>query len=453
MDNQGLTPEEFEILFGDVVRREIEMLSTQEPPGQAQPEEPTVLLDAPGAAAAPTAAGAEATSSPSDESQILVGPLHSDAPATPKRRWLSGALIALAMVGAIALAGFLAFQRQSENSGSATLTEAVTGEVEDDQEVAEPEDDQETAEAEDDQETAEAEDDQEIAEGEGDEAGRIAAAPEEGDGPDEARADDQLDVPEAEAAIAADQAEVPGTETDAPSPDATDPGAGEGGEVVEGAEVVAPESTTTTTNVTATTPAPAPVGSQVGAVAGTSVCQDPVGDVMLVFDVPDEPEFAAPAVTDLVEAELTVSATQVVVRWRTSEQVPTIIGQPGESTFQVGSYGVTLWSDDPSVVTADEPFRRVNLIADIGFGDLAAVSTGTDPSLRNNPGTGELALDGDSIVATFAIAALGDFPAEFNWTAFVAAGVLNDAVEPTNFASARDEACASFEDSGEPFPG
>ena len=30
MANQGLTPEQFEILFGDVIRREIEMLAAQE---------------------------------------------------------------------------------------------------------------------------------------------------------------------------------------------------------------------------------------------------------------------------------------------------------------------------------------------------------------------------------------------------------------------------------------
>ena len=152
----------------------------------------------------------------------------------------------------------------------------------------------------------------------------------------------------------------------------------------------------------------------------------------------------------MVAVELQVTATQVVVRWQTAGVVPANLGQAGESPVEVGSYTAILWSEDPTIVSADEPIRRVNLIADIDFGEITALVTGTEPSLRGTSRAGEVAFEGDSIVATFAIGDLGAFPAEFNWTATVRTGLVDNPAAPSNFGVAQDDACT---DLGERFLG
>ena len=173
---------------------------------------------------------------------------------------------------------------------------------------------------------------------------------------------------------------------------------------------------------------------------------------MLTLDSP-EPAFGAPLEVDLVAVELQVTATQVVVRWQTAGVVPANLGQAGESPVEVGSYTAMLWSEDPTIVSVEEPIRRVNLIADIDFGEITALVTGTEPSLRGTSRAGEVAFEGDSIVATFAIGDLGAFPAEFNWTATVRTGLVDNPAAPNNFGVAQDNACPSFDDFGERFLG
>ena len=368
-----------------------------------------------------------------------VGPITEDEPEEEsKRGWLTGFVAIAAMVGFIALVGFIGFQRANEAGTANVVTETpgladgreggqvgdVTGDEDGDDE-ADPGD--------------EVEDDE------------LADEADAQDVEDPADADTEPDDPEVTTTVA-DEVDTPEDEQ------------GDGEEEVEEAEpavaatTVAPETTTTSTTTTTTTttsttttstPQAAVAGSLIGSVEGTSLCQDTAGDVMLTLDSP-EPAFGAPLEVDLVAVELKVTATQVVVRWQTAGVVPANLGQAGESPVEVGSYTATLWSEDPNIVSAEEPIRRVNLIADIDFGEITALVTGTEPSLRGTSRAGEVAFEGDSIVATFAIGDLGAFPAEFNWTATVRTGLVDNPAAPNNFGVAQDDACT---DLGERFLG
>ena len=492
MANHGLTPEQFEILFGDVIRREIEMLADEREAGSDQlPDDSTVDLDAvsgstsppvaatgadwepnpvdveqhqPGAVPPATigaelapvhddvdpfvaqpvesaAIGSELESPPDvdlveSKSEQLIGPvLEEDAKGSAG--WLSGVLVVLAIVAGIGLIGFFAFQRQAGTidtevlSGAEAAVDQADG-VEDGDTADEPTEDGEV----------EAVVDGEDLETTGPEVAAVEAEEPPADNAAPATdADDQETIED-------DTNEDPATsEVQAPPVEPAEP------------EQVTPETTTapTTTQVEpqTTTPAPpaAPAGSLVGTLAGSSLCQDPAGDVLVVVEPPGT-SIAAPDAVDLVSVELTVSSTEVVVRWQTAAEIPADFGQLGASPVEVGSFSVTLWSDAPGVVSPDEPIRRVNLIVDIDFGDVTGLVTGSGPSLRNNSRTGAITFDGDSIVGTFAVSDLGQLPAEFNWTGAVRVGLAAASPEGAeSFATASDSACAPFEDSGQPFPG
>lgn len=491
MANHGLTPEQFETLFGDVIRREIEMLAAEREAGSDQlPDDSTVDLDAvSGSTSPPVAAtgsgweakpvdadhhqpsavppaasgtelapvhdhvdpfvaqpvesaaiGSEFESAPDvdlveSKSEQLVGPvLEEDAKGSAG--WLSGVLVVLAIVAGIGLIGFFAFQRQAGTIDTEVLSGAEPLEqadgVEDGDTDDEPTDDGEVEQA---------------GDGEDLEATEPEAAAAEPVEPPTDNAAPATDADDQET-IEDDTNEDPATsEVQAPPVEPADP------------EQVTPETTTapTTTQVEpqTTTPAPpaAPAGSLVGTLAGSSLCQDPAGDVLVVVEPPGT-SIAAPDAVDLVSVELTVSSTEVVVRWQTAAEIPADFGQLGASPVEVGSFSVTLWSDAPGVVSPDEPIRRVNLIVDIDFGDVTGLVTGSGPSLRNNSRTGAITFDGDSIVGTFAVSDLGQLPAEFNWTGAVRVGLAAANPEGAeSFATASDSACAPFEDSGQPFPG
>ena len=548
MANHGLTPEQFEILFGDTIRREIEIMAAQQraqeaagvpadpaavpsdPPGvppaatptapvaptpEGVPQSPPARASAAGTAPfapevspapitppapevvppsppAPTPAAAAAapflapevspgptfrdvvvpeesvaapvlaveTGTVPAETVVLpeiatadalrseelvehpkpVGPIDVD-PIKPRRRWLTGVLAVLAMVGVIALAGFVGFQRANSNTEVAGETATTTAE-----------------------EVAEAEQAEDV----GDDAGSVEDAPDEGVADPGDAVDETGDDPDpADEAAVAEPADADGdpdpdpddaaadgaTATDTTEADVTDtePAEAEPAEAAP-AETEATTTTTTPTTTTSIPPAAAAGSSLIGSVTGTSVCQDPAGDVVLELEAPT-PAFDAPDAVDLVSVELTVSATQVIVRFQTAGQVPANFGQAGESPVEVGSYTVMLWSEDPGIVSAEEPIRRVNLIADLDFGEVTAFVTGTGPSLQNNRRDGEIAFDGDSIVITFAVGDLGVLPGEFNWTATARTGVVDNPADPGNFAVALDSACPSFDDFGERFPG
>jgi len=493
MANHGLTPEQFETLFGDVIRREIEMLADERKAGSDQvPDDSTVDLDAvSGSTSPPVAAtgsgwepkpvdadhhqpsavppaasgtelapvhdhvdpfvaqpvesaaiGSELESVPDvdlveSKSEQLVGPvLEEDAKGSAG--WLSGVLVVLAIVAGIGVIGFFAFQRQAGTintevlSGAEAAVDQADG-VEDGDTADEPTEDGEVeavVDGEDLETTG-----PEVAAAEAEEPPTDNAAP-------ATDADDQETIED-------DTNEDPATsEVQAPPVEPADP------------EQVTPETTTapTTSQVEPQTTTPAspaaPAGSLVGTLAGSSLCQDPAGDVLVVVEPPGT-SIAAPDAVDLVSVELTVSSTEVVVRWQTAAEIPADFGQLGASPVEVGSFSVTLWSDAPGVVSPDEPIRRVNLIVDIDFGDVTGLVTGSGPSLRNNSRAGAVAFDGDSIVGTFAVSDLGQLPAEFNWTGAVRVGLVA-AASPEgveSFATASDSACAPLEVSGQPFPG
>ena len=379
-----------------------------------------------------------------------VGPITEDEPEEEsKRGWLTGLVAIAAMVGFIALAGFIGFQRANDASVANVVTETPgavdeggagvgDGDVADDVDGDDGVDPGDEVEDDEPADEAEAQDAEATADedAEPDDPEVTTTVADEPDAPEDEQTNDEPEVEEAEPAAAATTV----------APEATT------------AETTTTSTTTTTTTSTTTTttttsiPPAAAAGSLIGAVEGRSLCQDPAGDVMLTLDSP-EPAFGAPAVVDLVAAELIVSATQVVVRWQTAGEVPANLGQAGESPVEVGSYTATLWSEDPTIISAEEPIRRVNLIADIDFGEIAALVTGTGPSLQNAQRTGTVTFEGDSIVATFAVGDLGALPAEFNWTATVRTGLVDNPAAPQNFGVAQDDACPSFNDFGERFLG
>ena len=440
MANQGLTPEQFEILFGDVIRREIEMLAAQESEhGATHLEGSTEVFDIASAqtsvipaqpapaqidTSAPIPTDHEVEASSVDQSQILVGPLPSGEPKK-SRRWLSGLLVAVAMVAGIGLIGFFAFQRQADTVATEVLPETETSTEQDDELAARDASDPVDVDS--------------------------AASDGSDSGNDESEASDNDDagaldeIPEAGVANAGNETEAAQAE-----PDDADDTASNTPESST-TSTTTPEVATTEVVPETTLPAAAAAGSLVGAIPGSSVCQDPAGDAVVMLDIP-EPVIGAPGAVDLIEVELTISATQVVVRWRSAGEVPENLGEAGVSPVEIGSYSATLWSDDPSIVSPEEPIRRVNLIADVDFRGVVAVATGTGPSFDDGPRSGEIAFDGDSIVATFPIGDLGEFPAEFNWTSLVRVGLVDDPAAPANFATSSDSACPSFDMGGQRFP-
>ena len=374
-----------------------------------------------------------------------VGPITEDEPEEEsKRGWLTGLVAIAAMVGFIALAGFIGFQRANDASVANVVTETPgavdeggagvgDGDVADDvdgDDGADPGDEVEDDEPADEADAQDVEDPAD-ADAEPDDPEVTTTVADEVDTPEDEQGDGEEEAEEAEPAVAATTVapEAAAAETTTTSTTTT--------------------TTTTTSTTTTSTPQAAVAGSLIGSVEGTSLCQDTAGDVMLTLDSP-EPAFGAPLEVDLVAVELKVTATQVVIRWQTAGVVPANLGQAGESPVEVGSYTAILWSEDPTIVSADEPIRRVNLIADIDFGEITALVTGTEPSLRGTSRAGEVAFEGDSIVATFAIGDLGAFPAEFNWTATVRTGLVDNPAAPSNFGVAQDDACT---DLGERFLG
>ena len=376
-----------------------------------------------------------------------VGPITEDEPEEEsKRGWLTGLVAIAAMVGFIALAGFIGFQRANDASVANVVTETPgavdeggagvgDGDVADDvdgDDGADPGDEVEDDEPADEADAQDVEDPAD-ADAEPDDPEVTTTVADEVDTPEDEQGDGEEEAEEAEPAVAAT--------TVAPEAAAA--------ETTTTSTTTTTTTTTTTSTTTTSTPQAAVAGSLIGSVEGTSLCQDSAGDVMLTLDSP-EPAFGAPLEVDLVAVELKVTATQVVIRWQTAGVVPANLGQAGESPVEVGSYTAILWSEDPTIVSADEPIRRVNLIADIDFGEITALVTGTEPSLRGTSRAGEVAFEGDSIVATFAIGDLGAFPAEFNWTATVRTGLVDNPAAPSNFGVAQDDACT---DLGERFLG
>ena len=207
-----------------------------------------------------------------------------------------------------------------------------------------------------------------------------------------------------------------------------------------------PQPEQTTAPRTSSTAAPAIADGLLGSLRGTSACRDESNDVVI------EASFAArpPEYFDLLNVELTVSDSNLEVRWDTDGPFPTDIEEPGASEVEFGSYAVVLLTEDAEFLPADEASRRLRLIVDILD---EGVQVGHQVAGAPYSAQGEVSFTSSTMTATYALRDLGEMPAAFTWNAFTEVVLRENASDPgSNLAIANDFACPMLIDGGAQFP-
>lgn len=196
-----------------------------------------------------------------------------------------------------------------------------------------------------------------------------------------------------------------------------------------------------------------PTGAILGAVQGTAVCLDALGDLETGQPGPGS-GIPIPNFIDLQRVELTVTESELLVRWETAGEIPTNIAQRAESGIEAGSFVVNMWTEDIGFLPEGQSFRSVLLVIDFGEeGVFAGHESSGDGAFGSVfEAEGEFVFEGNIATAVFAIANLAAMPAEFNWTSSIEATVFGDQTDPSSFAVASDSACPSIADQGQPFP-